>query len=65
MIGQRFSDAGVEQDSRNFAYTVERGASDDPVAVVEIAGKKSRFAPEEISAMVLGNLKETAEAYLV
>ena len=41
-------------------YKVVRGDTND--ARVEIAGKK--YSPPEISAMILGKLKEAAEAYL-
>ena len=35
-----------------------------PSVKVEVKGKDTTFTPEEISAMVLGKMKEIAEAYL-
>ena len=35
-----------------------------PAISVKYRGEKRDFTPEEISAMVLGKMKETAEAYL-
>lgn len=35
-----------------------------PVIEVEYLGETKRFRPEEISAMVLGKMKETAEEFL-
>jgi molecular chaperone DnaK (HSP70) len=35
-----------------------------PHAVVEVGGKETMFAPEEVSAMILAKMKSTAEAYL-
>lgn len=64
IIGQRFDDPGVERDTRVFSFEVTRGCDDRPLVQVEIDGKSKEFAPEEISAMVLSNLKQTAEDYL-
>jgi len=65
IIGQTFADEGVEQDIRHFSFPVVEGANNKPMVEVDMGmhGKK-QFAPEEISAMVLGNLKKVAEKYL-
>jgi molecular chaperone DnaK len=58
-MGRRFDE--VSEESKLVPYSVSRsdGGSD---ARVDISGKK--YSPPEISAMVLGKLKEAAEAYL-
>jgi molecular chaperone DnaK (HSP70) len=64
-IGQRWSDPGVQTDCSHYAYTVKAGSDDKPMIEVDMGmhGKK-QFAPEEISAMVLGYLKKAAEVHL-
>lgn len=37
---------------------------DKPQVSVEVSGKQRTFSPEEVSAMVLGKMKDVAEAYL-
>jgi len=57
-MGRRHNEVG--QEEKMVPYEIVGGA-DDP-AKVKIRGKE--FTPQEISAMVLADLKETAEAYL-
>jgi molecular chaperone DnaK len=57
-MGRRHSEVG--QEEKLVPYEVV-GGPDDPVRV-RIRGKD--YTPQEISAMVLADLKETAEAYL-
>jgi molecular chaperone DnaK len=57
-MGRRFDE--VSEESKLVPYKVVRGDNGD--ARVEIGGKK--MSPPEISALVLGKLKEAAEAYL-
>jgi len=64
IIGQRFKDSGVESDIANMQYTVSKNEEGMPMVEVEIKGESVKFAPEEISAMVLTYCKEQAENYL-
>jgi molecular chaperone DnaK len=57
-MGRRFDE--VSEEMKLVPYKVVRGDSSD--ARVEVQGKK--YSPPEISAMILGKLKEAAEAYL-
>ncbi len=57
-MGRRFGEVAAERDQVSFR--VVEGSSGQ--VEVEVRGK--RFKPEEISAMVLRKLKESAEAYL-
>jgi len=52
--------------AEGFVLTRRRVVSKDgkPVVKVEVSGSEKTFTPEEISAMVLGKMKETAESYL-
>jgi molecular chaperone DnaK len=57
-MGRRFNE--VTEEMKLVPYKVVAGENGD--ARVEIGGK--RYSPPEISAMILGKLKEAAEAYL-
>ncbi|MBZ5607008.1 MAG: molecular chaperone DnaK [Acidobacteriia bacterium] len=57
-MGRRFNE--VSEEMKLVPYKVVAGENSD--ARVEINGK--RYSPPEISAMILGKLKEAAEAYL-
>jgi len=64
LIGRRFDDATVQSDRKLWPFTVAPDAAGKPVIEASHLGEAKRFHPEEISAMVLGKMKETAEAYL-
>src|SRR5438132_1679464 len=57
-MGRRFDE--VNEEMKLVPYKVVQGDTND--ARVDIGGKK--YSPPEVSAMVLGKLKEAAEAYL-
>ncbi|KZV86536.1 heat shock protein HSS1 [Exidia glandulosa HHB12029] len=63
LIGRRFDDAEVQADMKHFPFKIiNKGGK--PVIQVEYRGETKDFTPEEISAMVLVKMKETAESYL-
>ncbi|KAF7544594.1 hypothetical protein G7046_g9753 [Stylonectria norvegica] len=63
LIGRKFADAEVQADMKHYPFTiVDKGTK--PVIEVEFKGEKKQFTPEEISAMILVKMRETAEAYL-
>jgi len=63
LIGRDWSDSTVQHDVKFFPFkVVEKSAK--PYIEVETSQGNKVFAPEEISAMVLGKMKEVAEAYL-
>merc|ERR1711887_258872 len=63
MIGRDWSDKAVQNDIKFYPFKVIEKNSKPNVKVETSQGVKT-FAPEEISAMVLVKMKETAEAFL-
>jgi molecular chaperone DnaK len=60
LIGRRFDDPMVQKDIALMPYKIVKNGNGD--AWVEAEGKA--YSPSEISAFILGKMKETAEAYL-
>ncbi|WP_102106825.1 molecular chaperone DnaK [Oceaniglobus roseus] len=60
LIGRRTDDPEVAKDKKNLPYTIVDGGNGD--AWVEAKGEK--YSPSQISAFILGKMKETAESYL-
>jgi heat shock protein 1/8 len=63
LIGRKFYDKTVQDDVKHFSYKVV-DKDNKPNIKVEYKGEEKVFTPEEISAMILTKMKETAEAYL-
>ncbi|KAL4557816.1 hypothetical protein LXL04_036008 [Taraxacum kok-saghyz] len=64
LIGRRFSDAKVQENMKLWPFKVIEGPDDTPKIVVSYKGEDKEFLAEEISSMILGKMKEIAEAYL-
>merc|ERR1712025_1330400 len=63
LIGREWSDKTVQSDIKYFPFKLVDKSSKPHIQVETSQGQKT-FAAEEISAMVLIKMKETAEAYL-
>ncbi|EAW18195.1 Hsp70 family ATPase KAR2 [Aspergillus fischeri NRRL 181] len=63
LIGRKFDDRDVQKDAKNFPFKVVN-KDGKPVVKVEVNKSPKIFTPEEVSAMVLGKMKEIAEGYL-
>ncbi|GKU97713.1 hypothetical protein SLEP1_g10820 [Rubroshorea leprosula] len=63
LIGRNFGDPEVQSIIKFLPYKVIN-KDGKPYIEVEVKGEIKVFSPEEISAMVLTKMKETAEAYL-
>merc|ERR1711953_114406 len=65
LIGREWTDKAVRNDIKFYPFKVIEKSTKPHVKVETGADKGEKtFAPEEISAMVLGKMKETVEAYL-
>ncbi|EKE44597.1 molecular chaperone DnaK [Oceaniovalibus guishaninsula JLT2003] len=60
LIGRRADDPEVAKDRKNLAYDIVDGGNGD--AWVKARGES--YSPSQISAFILGKMKETAESYL-
>merc|ERR1712134_235786 len=63
LIGRQYQDSTVQSDMKHWPFTVTN-AGGKPRLAVEYKAENKSFTPEEISAMVLVKMKETAESYL-
>ncbi|XP_076919759.1 heat shock cognate 70 kDa protein 2-like [Bidens hawaiensis] len=63
LIGRKFSDSKVQENIKLWPFKVIKGPDDTPKIVVSYKGEEKEFCAEEISSMVLGKMKEIAEAY--
>ena len=63
LIGNNYNDPKVQGDIKHFSYSVIN-KENKPFIEVDFKGETKVFSPEEISSMILGKMKEIAEAFL-
>jgi len=64
ILGRSFQDEVVVEEIKGFPFSVIEGPSGNPTIQVEWMNAKKELSPEEVSAMVLGELKLAAEQHL-
>ncbi|KAF0697610.1 Aste57867_11700 [Aphanomyces stellatus] len=64
LIGRRFDDPFVSADCKTWPFRVVHGPQGKPKLLVEHRRTAKQFYPEQIAAMLLRYMKDTAEAYL-
>ncbi len=62
LIGRKFSE--VTAEAKNMPFKVVEGKNGDAYIEVKAGDKTEQYAPQQISAFVLGKMKADAEAYL-
>jgi len=62
-IGRKWTDKAVQRDRKLLPFKLVP-KDGKPYFEVTAMGKKTKFSPEEVSAMVLSRMKATAEKYL-
>ncbi|KAI1329401.1 heat shock protein 70 family [Xylariaceae sp. FL0255] len=62
-IGRKWDEKSLQSDLKHFPYkVVEKDGK--PIVQVDYQGSTKKFTPEEVSAVILGKMKEVAESYL-
>eukprot|EP00029_Vermamoeba_vermiformis_P014069 TRINITY_DN90_c0_g1_i1.p1 TRINITY_DN90_c0_g1~~TRINITY_DN90_c0_g1_i1.p1 ORF type:complete len:652 (-),score=270.03 TRINITY_DN90_c0_g1_i1:119-2074(-) len=64
LIGRKFNDPTVQEDMKYWPFKVIAGEHDRPLVQAEFRGERKLFSAEEISAMILSQMREIAEHYL-
>merc|ERR1719460_2824205 len=63
LIGRKFTDDTVQKDIKLLPFEI-KSKDGKPYINVDVKGTVKVFSPEEISAMILTKMKQTAEAFL-
>tara|TARA_R110002074_G_scaffold204750_2_gene373093 strand:- start:1919 stop:3943 length:2025 start_codon:yes stop_codon:yes gene_type:complete len=64
LIGRKFNDVLVQSDIKQFPFKVKSGKNEKPIIEVQYKNELKEYEAEQISAMILTKMKETAEAYI-
>merc|ERR1719231_1142042 len=63
LIGRKYNDKSVQADKKLLPFKII-SKDDKPYVEVDVKGEAKSFAPEEVSAMVLGKMRSVAEGFI-
>ncbi|KAI3796956.1 hypothetical protein L1987_39643 [Smallanthus sonchifolius] len=63
-MGARFKDETVQKEIDTRPFKVIEESGEKPIIVFEYESTEKKYSPEELSSLILRNLKEAAESYL-
>merc|ERR1712057_23670 len=63
LIGRDFNDDTVQKDMKLMPFTI-KAKDGKPYVEVDVKGARKMYSPEEVSAMILGKMREIAESFL-
>merc|ERR1711959_785774 len=63
LIGRKFTDDTVQKDMKLMPFTI-KSKDGKPYVEADVKGAMKMYSPEEISALILGKMKEIAESFL-
>jgi len=63
LIGRKYSDKTVKRDKKFCPYKIIND-NDKPMIKVQYKNKNKKFAPEQISSMILNKMKDVAASYI-
>ena len=64
LIGRKFNEQVVQQDMQHWPFKVIQGDGGRPKFEVQWKGETKQFFPEEISAMILGKMRDVAQTQI-
>ena len=65
IIGRNYSDSHVQNDMKLWSFKViKEEDKDKPLISIELNGQSQKFYPQQISAMILSDLKKSAEDFV-
>ena len=64
LIGRNFNDEEVQKDMKYYTFKLESDNNNKPKIIVTINNEKKSYSPEDISSIILKQLKKSVEDYI-